>query len=162
VSRPATTSKRLRQPEGVKLFTPHRDGCHAAPDPEHLVFIVHQGVTFDRKINGHRGGSTMWHAFRCNDPFCPAEAGVRWDVLAAFIGNLGDEEAGASPQTQEGATTRAYDQEAGDAIDTAAEAIERIASEASHETSEEMVNLLIELAGDIRSVARGGKVLRNA
>jgi hypothetical protein len=50
-----------------------------------VSFIVHVGLDFQRNRLGHKRGSTTWHTFRCNDPNCPAVAGVRWDVLEAFI-----------------------------------------------------------------------------
>ena len=71
--------------EGVhfKLEGEHRKGCWCAGDAE--AFIALGGIDWCRKKNGHRGGSTMWLRFNCNDPHCEAVALVRWDALARFI-----------------------------------------------------------------------------
>lgn len=72
--------------EGFKMLGKHVEGCFCADHAKYKQpFIVYEGADFDRRKNGDRGGSTMWHRFKCNDTECGAIAIVRWDVLAEFI-----------------------------------------------------------------------------
>jgi hypothetical protein len=71
--------------DGYKLEGEHRPDCRAVDDPDGLTYIVHGGADHTLRRNGHRGGSTMWQRFRCNDPHCRAAMLVRWDVLARFV-----------------------------------------------------------------------------
>ena len=78
----------LKEPltDGIKLLTPHDDDCwFKGTEREATEFVCYDGAMFNLKRNGHRGGSTMWHRFRCNDPSCGAVAIVRWDVLTDLI-----------------------------------------------------------------------------
>ena len=72
--------------DGFQMVGEHVEGCRAAQDEDGITFIVYDRPTFDRKRNGHRGGSTLWHSFRCNDTRCEARMLVRWDTLSAFVG----------------------------------------------------------------------------
>jgi len=65
----------------------HSDKCYLRPQGRE-EFIVYDGSTHVLKRNGHKGGSTMWHTFRCNCIDCDAVAYVRWDVLMVFIAGL--------------------------------------------------------------------------
>lgn len=53
------------------------------------AFVMHDGMEWDRKRNGYKGGSTAFHRFRCNDPKCPAIllVNVVWlaDRLAEYV-----------------------------------------------------------------------------
>lgn len=71
--------------EGFRLFVPHKHDCFVRDEP--FPFVVYDEVTFSHNKNGVARGHTCWHTFKCNDPFCPARMGVRWDVLAEFVGN---------------------------------------------------------------------------
>lgn len=71
--------------DGFKLIEEHREGCLAEQDKDGITFVCHEGYDFRRKRNGHRGGSTMWHRFRCNDINCQAILLIRWDTLALFV-----------------------------------------------------------------------------
>ena len=66
-----------------KLLVEHREGCWTEGDE--YRFIVADGIEWNRRTNGSKGGSTSWTRYRCNDPHCPAIALVRWDALAAFV-----------------------------------------------------------------------------
>jgi len=70
--------------EGFKLLSEHRDEC-LAEKSEFGTFVLHDGYEWRRKRNGHRGGTTMWHRFRCNDTDCEAVMMVRDDVLVNFV-----------------------------------------------------------------------------
>ena len=65
----------------------HSAKCYLA-DQGREEFIVYDGSTHSLKRNGHRGGSTMWHKFRCNCIDCDAIAYVRWDMLMTFVSVL--------------------------------------------------------------------------
>lgn len=80
-----------KRAEGFKLLTPHSDDCFCKDNPE-TAFVLPNGMT-DRNKIGHRRGSWTWFRFRCNDGNCPAEMGVRWDVLARFVGTRGGTDA---------------------------------------------------------------------
>lgn len=82
--------------DGFYMLGEHCEGCRAANDPDGLTFIVHEGMHFNRKRNGHRGGSTLWHHFRCNDTRCEARMLVRWDALAAFVSSPPTEGGGSA------------------------------------------------------------------
>lgn len=69
--------------DGFRLEGKHRDGCRSVARAQ--TFIVPDGMRFDLKRNGHRGGSTGWLRFKCNDVDRPARALVRWDVVADLI-----------------------------------------------------------------------------
>jgi hypothetical protein len=73
--------------DGIKLFVQHRKGCAFGDGTgsHRHAFAVYDRADLNRAQNGRKGGSTFWHVFRCNDPRCPAEAGVRWDVLAELV-----------------------------------------------------------------------------
>ena len=69
--------------DGFKLEGEHRDGCFAAQRAP--AFVCFDGYEWKLRQNGHRGGSTMWFRFTCNDPSCMARLLVRWDVIAGFL-----------------------------------------------------------------------------
>jgi hypothetical protein len=69
--------------DGFKLDVPHSEDCLAVTAPR--PFVLHDGVEWRRDKRGRRGGSRMWHRFRCNDPKCPSIVLVRWDVLADVV-----------------------------------------------------------------------------
>jgi len=71
--------------DGFKLLGDHVDGCLCVRKYDGGKFIVHDGMLYNRRRNGDRGGSTCWHRFRCNDTNCNAILLVRWDTLANFI-----------------------------------------------------------------------------
>jgi hypothetical protein len=69
--------------DGFKLLEGHSPDCFCR-DKLDEAFVSHGGFT-NRAKNGRKGGSWSWHVFRCNDPKCPAEMGVRWDVMARTL-----------------------------------------------------------------------------
>lgn len=72
--------------EGFKLIVPHDPACFYTEDGS--PFVLEDGIEWDRRRNGDRGGSTGFQRFRCNDPKCPAIAIVRLDVLSDWIGRV--------------------------------------------------------------------------
>lgn len=79
------------QVEGFKLLEGHTADCFAKAESER-TFVLPDGFE-NRNAIGHRGGSWTWFRFHCNDPNCPAIMGVRWDVLARFVGTRGGHDA---------------------------------------------------------------------
>jgi hypothetical protein len=71
--------------DGFKLLGQHVEGCYGLADEDGITFVVQAGVEWDRDRIGRKGGSTMWHRFKCNDIRCEAVLLVRWDTLAAFV-----------------------------------------------------------------------------
>lgn len=83
---------KLRKPAvnastGFFVKPKHSDKCYLAEQGRE-EFIVYDGSIHTLKRNGQRGGSTMWHMFRCNCLACEAVAYVRWDVLMVFVAGM--------------------------------------------------------------------------
>jgi hypothetical protein len=72
---------------GLFVKPAHSDKCYLRAQGRE-EFIVYDGSVHNLKRNGHKGGSTMWHTFRCNCLDCDAVAYVRWDMLMVFIAGL--------------------------------------------------------------------------
>lgn len=81
--------------DGVIREHDHREGCftgRADYGPRFIVTDRDRPLRHDLKRNGHKGGSTMWWVFTCNDIRCPARLLVRWDVLAGAVAALSEED----------------------------------------------------------------------
>lgn len=70
-------------PEGFRLTEPHHPECFTARRGGE--FVVYDGSVHGLNKNGTGRGSTLWHAFRCNDLKCESRMLVRWDVLMKFV-----------------------------------------------------------------------------
>lgn len=79
--------------EGFYLLTPHAPDCFLADDPD--PFVMHDGIEWSRKRNGHAGGGSAFHRFRCNDSGCPAILLVNVVTVSKWLGR------GAVERTQE-------------------------------------------------------------
>ncbi len=80
-----TDSRTSKSREGFKQLGHHHKGCFALRDGAPFVVTDRPPFDFHRKMNGDRGGGTMWWRFVCNDINCEAKLLVRWDKMAAFV-----------------------------------------------------------------------------
>lgn len=69
--------------DGYKQLGDHRDGCLALGRGDGVPFVMNDGHEWALDRLGRKGGSQMWHRFKCNDTRCPAVMLVRWDIIAA-------------------------------------------------------------------------------
>lgn len=78
---------------GFKLEPDHHPDCWYGDGEDDCTFIVPNGTVHrDRIGRRQKHASSTWYAFRCNDPKCPAQMLVRWDVLSRFVTAAGRQE----------------------------------------------------------------------